>query len=222
MTVRVLLADDQDLVRTGVRMILEAEDDLEVVGEARNGEEAVARARRLRPDVVLMDVRMPILDGVAATRAISALDPPLPTRVLVLTTYDLDEYVFEALRAGAGGFLLKHAPAESLVNAVRTVAAGEGMLTPQLTRRVIEAFARQPHAPTRSTEELDRLTEREREVFDLVIRGLSNAAIADRLHVEASTVKTHVAHALDKLGLTDRVAAVIYAYEHGVVVPGAT
>jgi DNA-binding NarL/FixJ family response regulator len=220
MTVRVLLADDQDLVRTGVRMILEAEDDLEIVGEARDGGEAVAKCRRLRPDVVVMDIRMPVVDGVEATRQLTALDPPLPTRVLVLTTYDLDEYVFAALRAGAAGFLLKHAPSDDLVAGIRTVAAGDSILAPAITRRVVEAFADVPDRAAGPPPELDRLTERERQVFDLVARGKSNADIAAELYVEPSTVKTHVAHALNKLGLSDRVAAVIYAYERGLVVPG--
>ena len=221
MSISVLLADDQDLVRTGVRMILEIESDIEVVGEARAGGEAVAMARRLRPDVVLMDVRMPGMDGVEATRHLSALDPPLPSRVLILTTYDLDEYVFAALRAGAAGFLLKHAPSDALVDGIRTVARGEGLLAPQITRRVIEAFADVPADPAPPPLELGRLTARERDVFDLVIRGRSNADIAAELYVEPSTVKTHVAHALTKLGLSDRVAAVIYAYESGLLAPGA-
>ena len=221
MTIRVLLADDQDLVRTGVRMILEVEDDMEVVGEARAGGEAIAMARRLRPDVILMDVRMPGMDGVEATGQLSALEPPLPSRVLILTTYDLDEYVFAALRAGAAGFLLKHAPSDALVDGIRTVARGEGLLAPQITRRVIEAFADVPADPAPPPLELERLTARERDVFDLVIRGRSNADIAAELYVEPSTVKTHVAHALGKLGLSDRVAAVIYAYESGLLAPGA-
>jgi DNA-binding NarL/FixJ family response regulator len=220
-TIRVLLADDQDLVRTGVRMILEVEDDIEVVGEARAGGEAIAMARRLRPDVILMDVRMPGMDGVEATGQLSALKPPLPSRVLILTTYDLDEYVFAALRAGAAGFLLKHAPSDALVDGIRTVARGEGLLAPQITRRVIEAFADVPADPAPPPLDLERLTARERDVFDLVIRGRSNADIAAELYVEPSTVKTHVAHALGKLGLSDRVAAVIYAYESGLLAPGA-
>jgi DNA-binding NarL/FixJ family response regulator len=220
-TIRVLLADDQDLVRTGVRMILEVEDDIEVVGEARAGGEAIAMARRLRPDVILMDVRMPGMDGVEATGQLSALEPPLPSRVLILTTYDLDEYVFAALRAGAAGFLLKHAPSDALVDGIRTVARGEGLLAPQITRRVIEAFADVPADPAPPPLDLERLTARERDVFDLVIRGRSNADIAAELYVEPSTVKTHVAHALGKLGLSDRVAAVIYAYESGLLAPGA-
>jgi DNA-binding NarL/FixJ family response regulator len=220
MTIRLLLADDQDLVRTGVRMILETEPDLEIVGEARDGREAVAKARRLQPDVVLMDIRMPDVDGVAATAELTALQPPLATRVLILTTYDLDEYVFAALRVGAAGFLLKHAPSDELVAAVRTVARGEGLLAPQITRRVIEAFADVPLPSADPPDELARLTERERNTFDLVVRGRTNAEIAQALYVEPSTVKTHVAHALAKLGLRDRVAAVIYAYEHGLLARG--
>ena len=222
MTVRVVLADDQDLVRTGVRMILESEEDMEIVGEARDGGEAVAACRRLRPDVVVMDIRMPRVDGVEATRRLTSLDPPLPTRVLALTTYDLDEYVFAALRAGAAGFLLKHAPADELVAGIRTVARGESILGPTITRRVIEAFATIPDRPPRHPVELETLTAREREVFELVARGRSNADIAAELFVEPSTVKTHVAHALTKLGLPDRVGAVIYAYEHGLIVPGGS
>lgn len=218
--IRLLLVDDQDLVRTGVRMIVEAEDDLEVVGEARDGGEGVAKARRLRPDVILMDVRMPGMDGVEATRQIAALDPPLPSRVLILTTYDFDEYVFAALRAGAVGFLLKHAPSEALVEGIRTVARGEGLLAPQITRRVIEAFADVPAQPTSPPAEFEGLTARERDVFELIVRGRSNADIATELYVEPSTVKTHVAHALAKLGLPDRVSAVIYAYENGLLTPG--
>jgi DNA-binding NarL/FixJ family response regulator len=219
-TIRLLLADDQELVRTGVRMILEAESDLEIVGEARDGREAVAKARRLQPDVVLMDIRMPDVDGVEATAEITALEPPLATRVLILTTYDLDEYVFAALRAGAAGFLLKHAPSDELVAAVRTVARGEGLLAPQITRRVIEAFADVPAPIEELPPELDRLTERERDTFGLLVRGYTNAEIAEELYVEPSTVKTHVAHAFTKLGLRDRVAAVIYAYEHGLLTRG--
>ncbi|HEX6232086.1 MAG TPA: response regulator transcription factor [Jiangellaceae bacterium] len=220
MTISVLLADDQDLVRAGVRMILDAEEDLRVIGEATDGADAVAKARRLRPDVAVMDIRMPGTDGVEATRQLSALDPPLPTRILILTTYDLDEYVFAALRAGASGFMLKHAPPEDLVAAIRTVASGEGLLAPQVTRRVIEAFADVPERPATPPPQLDRLTEREREIFDLVVRGRSNADIAKALYVEPSTVKTHVAHALNKLNLADRLAAVIFAYESGLLAPG--
>jgi DNA-binding NarL/FixJ family response regulator len=220
MTVRVLLADDQEMIRTGVRMILEAEDDLEVVAEARDGQDAVAKTRRLQPDVVLMDIRMPVLDGVDATRELRRTHPPVDTRVLILTTYDLDEYVFAALRAGADGFLLKHAASDVLINAIHTVARGEALLAPEITRRVIEAFADVPTRPEQPPAALDRLTERERDTFELVVRGRSNAEIAAELYIEPSTVKTHVAHALRKLELPDRVAAVIYAYEHGLLTPG--
>ncbi|HEX6326153.1 MAG TPA: response regulator transcription factor [Jiangellaceae bacterium] len=222
MTISVLLADDQDLVRAGVRMILDAEEDLRVIGEATDGTDAVTKARRLRPDVAVMDIRMPGTDGVEATRQLSALDPPLPTRILILTTYDLDEYVFAALRAGASGFMLKHAPPEDLVAAIRTVASGDGLLAPRVTRRVIEAFADVPERPAKPPAQLDRLTDREREIFDLVVRGRSNADIAKELYVEPSTVKTHVAHALNKLNLSDRLAAVIFAYESGLLAPGET
>lgn len=221
MTIRILIADDQELVRTGIRMILESEPGLEVVGEARDGEEAVARTRRLQPDVVLMDIRMPGVDGVTATRELRRLDPPIASQVLILTTYDLDEYVFDALRAGAAGFLLKHAPSDTLVAAVRTVAAGDALLAPEVTRRVIEAFGAVPAVRSESPPpEIARLTDREREVFELLIRGRTNAEIAAELYVEPSTVKTHAGHALTKLGLRDRTAAVIYAYERGLLSPG--
>lgn len=217
--IRVLLVDDQELVRTGLRMILESEDDIEVVGEARNGREGAARVRRLRPDVVLMDIRMPELDGVEATRQIVD-DPDQDSRVLILTTYDLDEYVFAALRAGAAGFLLKHTPADTLVDGIRTVSKGDALLAPEVTRRVIERFATMPDRPPETTGALESLTERERDVFRLLADGLSNPEIAKALFVEPSTVKTHVANVLNKLGVPDRVAAVIYAYEHGLIVPG--
>jgi DNA-binding NarL/FixJ family response regulator len=186
-TVRVLLADDQEMIRTGVRMILEAEDDLEVVGEARDGQEAVAKTRRLQPDVVLMDIRMPVLDGVDATRELRRTDPPVAARVLVLTTYDLDEYVFAALRAGADGFLLKHAASDVLVDAVRTVARGEALLAPEITRRVIEAFADVPIRPERAPVELDRLTERERDTFEPARRGRRGGSPRGRSPPEATS-----------------------------------
>ncbi|HEX2028975.1 MAG TPA: response regulator transcription factor [Nitriliruptorales bacterium] len=217
MTIRVLIADDQAMVRTGIRLILESEPDLEVVGEARDGAEAVAKARRLRPDVVLMDVRMPGVDGIDATRELRTASPPVEARVLILTTYDLDENVFAALRAGADGFLLKHAPSDDLIRAIRTVAQGDALLSPEVTRRVIAEFASIPQQRSAPPPELDLLTQREREVFDLLARGRSNAEIARALFVQATTVKTHVAHALRKLGLRDRAAAVIYAFEHGLV-----
>jgi DNA-binding NarL/FixJ family response regulator len=214
--VKVLLVDDQELVRTGFRMILRAERDLEVVGEAADGDDAVALAARLRPDVVLMDIRMPRLDGLAATRKILAL-PATRTRVLILTTFDQDEYVFEALRAGASGFMLKTAPADQLVAGVREVAAGEALLAPTITRRLIERFAHSLEPEPEPPPGYDELTAREREVLLLVARGLSNAEIAAELVVESSTVKSHVAALLSKLGVRDRVGAVVVAYESGLV-----
>jgi DNA-binding NarL/FixJ family response regulator len=204
-------------VRAGFRMILEAETDMDVAGEAADGEEAVFEAKRLRPDVVLMDIRMPNLDGIEATRRVrDATD----ARVLVLTTFDLDEYVYGALRAGASGFLLKDAPPEQLVDAIRIVAAGDALLAPSVTRRVIEEFARRP-SPGPPPANLAELTPRELEVLRLVARGLSNAEVARELVVSDTTVKTHVAHVLQKLGLRDRIQAVVLAYESGVVEPGA-
>jgi DNA-binding NarL/FixJ family response regulator len=211
---RVLLADDQAVIRYGLRLILEGEADLEIAGEAADGEAAVAAVARLRPDVVLMDVRMPRLDGIAAVRRIVASGAP--TRALMLTTFDLDDYVFDALRAGASGFLLKDAPPEDLVSAVRLVAAGEALLAPSVTRRVIEEFARRP-APVRDGGTHESLTARELEVLRLVARGLTNDEIAAELFVSRTTVKTHVARVLAKLGLRDRVQAVVHAYEHGLV-----
>ena len=214
-----VIADDQGMVRAGFRSLLESEPDLEVVGEAANGEQAVEEVRRLRPDVTLMDIRMPVMDGLAATRTL--VTEGVPTRVLVLTTFDLDEYVFEALRAGASGFLLKDAPAEELAAAIRVVAAGDSLLAPGVTRRVIDAFVRRGAATSRVTDPaLGRLTPREVEVLGLLARGLSNIDIAERLFVSEATTKTHVSNVLSKLGLRDRVQAVIFAYENGVVVPG--
>jgi DNA-binding NarL/FixJ family response regulator len=218
-TIRVMLADDQTLVRGGFRMILRAEPDIEVVGEAANGAEAIALAEALSPDVVLMDVRMPDVDGIEATRRIveASCHPP---RVLVLTTFDLDEYVYGALRAGASGFLLKDAPEDQLVAGIRVVAGGASLFAPAVTRRLIERFAGPPPvSPPRSVAEL---TPRELEVFRLVARGLSNAEIATRLVVSQHTAKTHVAHILDKLDLRDRVQAVVLAYETGMVNSAAT
>jgi DNA-binding NarL/FixJ family response regulator len=218
--VRVLLADDQPLLRTGFRMVLGAEDGLDIVGEAGDGVEAVDLARRLQPDVVLMDIRMPRMDGVAATKAI--VGARLPVRVLILTTFDLDEYVVGALRAGASGFLAKDVPAEDLLTAIRTVAAGEAVVAPRILKRLLDRFADtlpDPHAQPPRT--LDALTEREREVLVQVARGLSNAEIAKALSVSETTIKTHVGHVLTKLGLRDRVQVVVLAYETGVVRPGA-
>ncbi|MFG3602890.1 response regulator [Micromonospora chersina] len=217
--VRILLADDQPLLRTGFRMVLGTEDDLDIVAEAGDGVEAVELSRRLLPDVVLMDIRMPRMDGVAATRAI--VDARLPVRVLILTTFDLDEYVVGALRAGASGFLAKDVPAEDLVTAIRTVAAGEAVVAPRILRRLLDRFADVlPDPAATPPKALDALTEREREVLVQVARGLSNAEIARELSVSETTVKTHVGHVLTKLGLRDRVQAVVLAYETGLVRPG--
>jgi DNA-binding NarL/FixJ family response regulator len=220
MTIRVVLVDDQALVRTGFRMVLDAEADIEVIGEAADGLQAIQAARRLRPDVVLMDIRMPNLDGIQATQQLAGPEVADPVGVLILTTYDVDEYVFAALRAGACGFLLKHTSPEELVQAIRMVASGEGLIAPAVTRRLIAEFARTPAAP-QPPRELERLTEREREVLELVARGKSNAEIARELVVGATTVKTHVGRVLTKLGLRDRIQAVIYAYEAGMIRPGA-
>jgi DNA-binding NarL/FixJ family response regulator len=217
--IRVLVADDQALVRGGLRKILEGEPDLEVVGEAGDGREAVDAAERSPPDLVLMDIRMPTLDGLAATRRITAR--PNPPRVLVLTTFGLDEYVYEALRAGASGFMLKDSPPEELIAAVRIVAGGDALLAPAVTRAVVEEFVRRSPAERTRSDPVERLTQREREVFDLLVRGLSNPEICERLVVSEATAKTHVARILQKLGLRDRVQAVIFAYESGLVAPGA-
>jgi DNA-binding NarL/FixJ family response regulator len=215
----VLIADDQALVRVGLRKILEAEPDTNVVGEAADGDDAVVEARRLRPDVVLMDVRMPVLDGIEATRRIVGAQPG--TRVLILTTFGLDTYVYDALRAGASGFMLKDAPPEEIAAAVRIVASGEALLAPAVTRAVIEEFTRQPPAPSRAEPlAVEELTPREREVLDLLARGLSNPEICETLVISEATAKTHVARILQKLDLRDRVQAVIYAYETGLVAPG--
>jgi DNA-binding NarL/FixJ family response regulator len=216
-TIRVLLADDQHLVRAGFRLILAAEQDITVVGEVADGVEAVAAARRLRPDVTLMDIRMAKLDGIAATRELTASQPAV-TRVVVLTTFDIDSYVYEALRAGASGFLLKSAPPEDMVRAIRVVADGEALLDPTVTRRVIEEFSRTKAAP-KPPDELATLTDREREVLLLLARGLSNAELAAQLFVSEATIKTHVARLLMKLRLRDRVQAVVYAYERGIIRP---
>jgi DNA-binding NarL/FixJ family response regulator len=215
----VLLADDQALVRVGLRKILDLESDVDVIGEADDGQTAVLQARTLRPDVVLMDIRMPRLDGIEATRHIVAAQPE--TRVLILTTFGLDTYVFEALRAGASGFMLKDAPPEEITAAVRIVARGEAMLAPVVTRAVIEEFARQPEPTRTEPAAVGELTGREREVFDLLIRGMSNPEICAQLYIGEATAKTHVAHILQKLGLRDRVQAVIYAYENGLTTPGS-
>jgi len=219
--VRVLVADDQTLVRAGFRVLVDSAPDLEVVGEAGNGLEAVELARSARPDVVLMDIRMPVLDGLAATRRIVADELLAGVRVLVLTTFDLDEYVYEALRAGASGFLLKDTPPADLLAAIRVVAAGDALLAPAVTRRLIAEFARRPQPSPVSPAALAGLTDREREVLALVARGLSNAEIAERLVVSTATAKTHVSRVLAKLQARDRAQLVMLAYETGLVTPGS-
>jgi DNA-binding NarL/FixJ family response regulator len=218
MSVRVLVVDDQALVRAGFVKLLEPEADLQVVGEAGDGGEAVDATLRTRPDVVLMDIRMPRMDGIESTRRIRA--QARAPRVLVLTTYDLDEYVFDALKAGASGFLLKDAPADQLIAGIRVIAAGDALLAPTVTRRLVEEFARRPLPPPDGPAELAELTGREREILTLVARGLTNAEIAERLVVGESTVKTHVGNVFTKLALRDRVQAVVLAYETGLVRPG--
>jgi DNA-binding NarL/FixJ family response regulator len=217
-TIRVLVADDQGMVRSGFSILLNAQPDIEVVGEAVNGQEAVTRAAELRPDVILMDVRMPVLDGLQATRQIAAADGA--PKVLILTTFDLDDYVYEALRCGASGFLLKDASAGELAEAVRVVAAGDALLAPGVTRRLIAEFARQGAPRAASRKHLDGLTDRETEVLGLVARGMSNGEIAAHLVLADQTVKTHVSRVLMKLTLRDRAQAVVFAYECGLIRPG--
>lgn len=217
--IRLLIADDQELIRAGFAAILDAEADMEVVGEAADGETALGRTRKLKPDVVLMDVRMPVMDGLEATRRLLA--DPSPPRVLVLTTFDLDEYVYEAMKAGASGFLLKDVPRDQLVTGVRTVARGESLLAPRITRRLIERFVAQAPAELSKPEQLATLSERELEVLRLVADGLTNEEIGARLFVSRATVKTHVANVLMKLGVRDRIQAVVFAYETGLVQPGS-
>src|SRR5512133_205488 len=212
MTIRVLVADDQSMVRAGFRMLLSGEQDIEVVAEASNGLEAVDKAARFHPSVVLMDIRMPELDGLEATRRILARDNA--ARILILTTFDLDEYVYEALSAGASGFVLKDDPPEQLIAAVRTVAAGDALLSPTITKRVIRQFTRIPR--TAPPKEFDELTAREQEVFRLIANGLSNTEIAEELYISDTTVKTHITHILQKLNLRDRVQAVVLAYQTGL------
>jgi DNA-binding NarL/FixJ family response regulator len=213
MSIRVLVADDQSMVRAGFRMLLGGEPDIEVVAEASNGLEAVAKAERFRPTVVLMDIRMPELDGLEATRRILAADPT--ARILILTTFDLDQYIYEALRVGASGFVLKDDPPEQLLAAIHTVAAGDALLSPAVTKRVIERFTHIPH-PTLPPG-IDELTERERDILSLIAEGLSNSEIGERLYISETTVKTHVTHILQKLNLRDRVQAVVLAYQSGLV-----
>jgi DNA-binding NarL/FixJ family response regulator len=222
MSVRVLLVDDQSLIRTGFRMILDAEEDIEVVGESADGTQAIDSVKRLKPDVVLMDIRMPEMDGIEATRRIVGdPDAERPVRVLMLTTFDLDEYVYDALRAGASGFLLKDVPADQLVSGIRLVAEGDSLLAPSVTRRLIEEFSKTQRADAPPPASFDELTARELEVLKLIARGMSNAEIAAELIVSETTVKTHVTRVLLKLGVRDRVQAVVTAYESGLVAPGA-
>lgn len=215
--IRILLADDQAVVRAGLRMILEAQPDLEIVGEAADGSEAVTLTTALNPDVVMMDIRMPVVDGIEATRRLAGT----PARVLILTTYGIDEYVYQALRAGAAGFLLKTDPPERVIDAVRVIAAGDALLGPETTRRLIERFLAGPAPNVARPAVLGTLTGRELDVLQQVARGLSNQEIAARLFIGEGTVKTHVAHILAKLGLRDRVQVVVYAYEHALVIPGS-
>jgi DNA-binding NarL/FixJ family response regulator len=218
--IKVVIADDQGLIRVGLRKVLEIEPDTTVVGEAADGEQAVELATRLQPDVVLMDIRMPLLDGIEATRRLVRTHPSI--RVLMLTTFGLDNYVFESLRAGASGFMLKDAPPEDIAAAVRIVANGDALLAPSITRSVIEQFARQPAPPPpHPPVPVAALTPRERDVLDLLVAGLSNPQICDRLFISDATAKTHVARILQKLGVRDRVQVVIYAYETGLVRPGS-
>jgi len=219
MPIPVVIVDDEQLVRAGLRMILEAEPDIEVVGEAGDGAEAVSLVERLDPQVVLMDIQMPGMNGIEATRAIGALGREESSRVLILTTFDLDEYVYESLRAGASGFLLKRTPADELVHGIRVVAAGEALLAPSITRRLLETFARRGSAGAAATRTLAELTDREREVLGLIARGLSNTEIAELLFLSEGTVKTHVKRIFAKLGVRDRAQAVVFAYEVGLVEP---
>ena len=218
MSIRVIIADDQSLVRTGFSAILSHEPDIDVVGEAGNGREAVEQTRLHHPDVALMDIRMPIMDGLEATRVLTATGSR--TRVLILTTFDLDEYVYAALRGGASGFLLKDAPADQLLTAIRVIAAGDALIAPSITRRLIAEFAHRPQPTDRPTQ-LGSLTTREREVLGLLARGMSNSEIAAALFLGEATIKTHVARVLSKLGLRDRVQAVVLAYESGLIQPGS-
>jgi DNA-binding NarL/FixJ family response regulator len=220
MTITILVADDEALLRGAFRTMLETEEDLEVVGEAADGREAIEQARLRKPDVVLMDVRMPRMDGIEATRRL--LEHGSGPRVLILTTFDIDEYVYKAMRVGASGFMLKNSPPDQLAAAIRTVAAGEALLAPSVTRRLIEEFVRRPRVDPSEAPELFELTERELEVLKLIARGLSNAEIAEQLTVSEATVRTHVNRILTKLGLRDRTQAAVRAYESGLVQPGQT
>jgi DNA-binding NarL/FixJ family response regulator len=216
--IKILVVDDQPLLRAGFSTILKSEVDLQLVGEAPNGLEAIAQCKNHHPDIVLMDIRMPVMDGLEATRQILQL--PDPPAVIILTTFDLDEYVFDALKAGASGFMLKDAPADDLINAIRVVASGQALLAPSVTKRMIDRFAELKSAPIPSTNRLDDLTEREAEVLQLMTKGMSNSEIANELNLGGTTIKTHVSRILSKLNARDRVQAVITAYEAGIVNPG--
>ncbi len=215
MTIGVLLVDDQELIRAGLEMIIDSTDDLQVIAQAGDGAAAIKLAARLRPDVVLMDIRMPTMDGIEATRRIAPRGP----RVLMLTTFDLDEYVYEAFKAGASGFLVKDAPRETIIDGIRAVAAGEALASPSVTRRLIERYIDAPQPVTKPPPQLEQLTSREREVLELIARGLSNTELAQRLYLSEKTIKTHVGRILMKLGIRDRVQAVIVAYEAGIIIP---
>lgn len=221
MSIRVLIADDQAMVRAGFRMLLEGEPDIEVIGEAEDGSAAISAVKNLEPNVVLMDIQMPVMDGLEATRQIVTAQSEIVTRVLILTTFERDEYIFEALRSGASGFILKNASPEDLIVAIRVVAEGEALLAPSVTRRIISEFANRP-APRNHVDELKQLTEREIEVLRLLARGKTNSEIADELVIGEATVKTHVSNLLTKLELRDRVQAVVFAYESGLIQPGTS
>lgn len=219
MSINVVIVDDEQLVRAGLRMILDAEPDIEVVGEAGDGAEAVGLVERLDPQVVLMDIQMPVMNGIEATERIAALDREESSRVLILTTFDLDEYVYQSLQAGASGFLLKRTPADELVRGIRVVAGGDALLEPSITRRLLETFATRGPASAADTRTLEELTDREREVLGLIARGMSNGEIAAELYLSEGTVKTHVKRIFSKLGVRDRAQAVVFAYEVGLVEP---
>ena len=219
MKIKVLLVDDQEMVRKGFRLLLETEDDMQIVGEAENGVEAISQIKKTNPDVVLMDIQMPVMDGLKATRQISDMKPDISTRVLILTTFEKDEYIFEALRSGASGFLLKNASPEDLIDAIRIVANGDALLAPSITRRIISEFAKISF-PAKHKGKLEQLTEREVEVLQLLAKGSTNAEIAEVLFIGEATVKTHISNIFTKLDLRDRVQAVVFSYESGLVQPG--
>jgi DNA-binding NarL/FixJ family response regulator len=219
MTIKVLLVDDQVMVRKGFRLLLEAEEDMQIVGEAENGVDAISQVEQTNPDVVLMDIQMPVMDGLEATRKIASIKPDISTKVLILTTFEKDEYVFEALRSGASGFLLKNASPEDLINAIKIVAKGDALLAPSITRRIIAEFVKTSF-PKKYKDKLKQLTEREVEILRLLTKGNTNAEIAEALFISEATVKTHISNIFTKLDLRDRVQAVVFAYESGLIQPG--